>query len=151
VFLEYLDRFRPIRVFVATYSRAIVGYTFAFHTQTHAEIHSVAVAPAHRGRGIAVALLKRVIGLLKRRGFTTGSLNVRLENKPAMALYRDSAFRECGGSTGTTTTEPLRGGCEGRSKQGVRQTCWRLCWQFVMVICPSRVTRQSNCSAASLV
>jgi [ribosomal protein S18]-alanine N-acetyltransferase len=71
----------------------IAGYALAFHTRTRAEIHSIAVTPAARGRGVGMALLKRSLALLRRRGFGTVSLDVRLENKAAIALYRKLGFQ----------------------------------------------------------
>jgi len=93
---QFLDYFaQPDRsVFlVGTIDGTLVGYTLAFHSALRAEIHSIAVTPAHRGRGVAVALLKRVIGLVQRRGFGTVSLNVRLENSAAIGLYRRLGFQ----------------------------------------------------------
>ena len=78
---------------MAAIDRRVVGYALAFHSETRAEIHSIAVAPADRGRGIAVLLLKRIIASLRRRGFGIISLNVRLENKAAVGLYRKLGFQ----------------------------------------------------------
>lgn len=78
---------------VAAIQGKVIGYALAFHGETLAEIHSIAVAPAQRGRGVAVALLRRVIALLRRRGFQTVSLNVRLENNAAIRLYRKLGFQ----------------------------------------------------------
>jgi ribosomal protein S18 acetylase RimI-like enzyme len=69
------------------------GYALAFHGKTRAEVDSIAVTPAHRGRGVAAALVKRVIGLLRRRGFGTVSINVRPENEAAIRLYRKLGFQ----------------------------------------------------------
>lgn len=68
-FLDYLTQPSSCAFLVATADGVVVGYALAFHAKTRAEVNSIAVAPAHRGRGIAVTLLKRVIGLLRRRGF----------------------------------------------------------------------------------
>jgi len=78
---------------VAAIHGKVVGYALAFHGETLAEIHSIAVKPAQRGRGVAFALLRRVIALLRRRGFETVSLNVRLENEAAIRLYRKLGFQ----------------------------------------------------------
>ena len=68
VFVDYFAL--PARsVFLAAIiDREVAGYVLAFHGETRAEIHSIAVSPARRGQGVAAALLKRVIGLLRRRG-----------------------------------------------------------------------------------
>lgn len=74
-------------------SGKIVGYALAFHSRMRAEIHSLAVAPAHRGKGVAMALLKSLLARLRRRGFGTVSLDVRPENKAAIQLYRKAGFQ----------------------------------------------------------
>ena len=91
-FLDYLARPDNSLFLTATIDHAVVGYVVAFQGATRAEVDSIAVAPARRGRGVAVALLTRVIGLLRQRGFRTVSLNVRLRNK-AIRLYRKLGFQ----------------------------------------------------------
>ena len=78
---------------VATIDGIVVGYALAFHSESRAEIHSIAVAPARRGLGVAVALLNRTIASLQRRGFKTVSLTVRLENRSAIRLYQKLGFQ----------------------------------------------------------
>jgi [ribosomal protein S18]-alanine N-acetyltransferase len=92
LFLDYLDRSEHSLFLAATINRVVVGYVIAFHSATRAEIDSIAVTPASRRRGVAVALLKRVTRMLRRRGFRTISLSVRLENKAAIRLYRKLGF-----------------------------------------------------------
>lgn len=92
-FLDYLTQPSKCAFLVATTDGAVVGYALAFHTKTRAEVDSIAVAPAHRGQGIAVALLTRVISQLRRRGFKAVSLNVRPENTAAIRLYQKLGFR----------------------------------------------------------
>jgi len=92
LFLDYFDRSARSAFLVATINRRVVGYALAFHSETRAEIHSIAVAPADRGHGVAIALLRCIIALLRRRGFETISLNVRLKNKAAIQLYRKLGF-----------------------------------------------------------
>jgi len=93
LFLDYLTRSHNSVFLAATIDRAVVGYVLAFHSANRAEINSIAVAPAMRRHGVAVTLLKRVIGLLGLRGLTTVSLNVRLENKAAIRLYQRLGFQ----------------------------------------------------------
>src|ERR1022692_2232300 len=68
LFLDYFAQPAKSVFLVATVNDVIVGYALSFHGKTRAEIDSIAVAPAHRGQGVAVALVKRVIGSLRRRG-----------------------------------------------------------------------------------
>jgi [ribosomal protein S18]-alanine N-acetyltransferase len=93
IFVDYLQQSAKSVFLVAATDRRVIGYALAFHSRTRAEIHSIAIAPAHRGRGVAVLLLRRIIALLRRRGFATVSLNVRLENKAAIRLYRKLGFQ----------------------------------------------------------
>lgn len=93
LFLDYFAQSDRSVFLVAAIDRRVVGYALAFHSRTRAEIHSIAVTPAERGRGIAVALLRRIVALLRRRGFEAVSLNVRLENKAAIRLYRKLGFQ----------------------------------------------------------
>lgn len=98
IFLDYLHRSANSVFLVAVIDgaaaidRKVIGYALALHGKTRAEIHSIAVAPAERGRGVAVALLKRILASLRQRGFATVSLDVRLENKAAIGLYRKLGF-----------------------------------------------------------
>jgi ribosomal-protein-alanine N-acetyltransferase len=92
-FLDYFAQSDRSLVLTATINGIVVGYAVGFHGQTRAEIHSVAVATTHRGHGVATALLERVIGLLRKRGFRTVSLNVRMENRAAIELYRRLGFQ----------------------------------------------------------
>jgi [ribosomal protein S18]-alanine N-acetyltransferase len=92
-FLDYFARSAKAVFLVVIVNSDVVGYALAFHSEIRAEIHSVAVAPAQRGQGLAVALLKRIIQVLRRRGFRTVSLNVRQENKAAVDLYQKLGFQ----------------------------------------------------------
>ena len=93
VFLDYLDRPAKSLFLVAAIHRRTIGYALVFHSGIRAEIHSIAVAPAQRGRGVAVRLLTRIIALLRGRGSETVALNVRLENQAAIQLYRKLGFQ----------------------------------------------------------
>jgi ribosomal-protein-alanine N-acetyltransferase len=93
LFLDYLAQPARSVFLVSVIDHMVVGYALAFQSRTRAEIHSIAVAPGQRGRGVAAALLRRTLALLRRRGFETVSLNVRLENKAAIGLYRKLGFQ----------------------------------------------------------
>jgi ribosomal-protein-alanine N-acetyltransferase len=92
VFLDYLARPANSVFLVATANRVVVGYALAAYGGTGAEIHSVAVTPEHRGRGVGAALLTRVIGLLQRGDAPLIDLTVRLENHAAVHLYKKLGF-----------------------------------------------------------
>ena len=78
---------------VAVKGAVIAGYAIGFHTGTRSELDSIAVAPAHRSSGIAAALMRRLMALMRRRGVSTMSLMVRLDNTAAITLYRKLGFR----------------------------------------------------------
>jgi ribosomal-protein-alanine N-acetyltransferase len=58
-----------------------------------AELVSVAIEPAARGRGAASALLESLLGRLARRGAGRLNLVVRATNAPARAFYQKYRFQ----------------------------------------------------------
>jgi [ribosomal protein S18]-alanine N-acetyltransferase len=75
---------------------ALVGYAFVSRYVDAWHVMNVAIAHAYRRRGIAVALLERlfdVTGTDPRRGYT---LEVRVSNTGAIALYEKLGFESRG-------------------------------------------------------
>ena len=75
---------------------AMLGYAFVSRYVDAWHVMNVAVAPAYRRRGIATALLARVLELTSgdsRRGHT---LEVRVSNTGAIRLYERLGFRSRG-------------------------------------------------------
>jgi ribosomal-protein-alanine N-acetyltransferase len=64
----------------------------------HDEVHvlNVAVAPEHRRRGVARALMREAAARGRARGARLVTLEVRRSNEPALALYRRLGYREVG-------------------------------------------------------
>lgn len=91
-FLDYLSAPEHCIFLVAVRRKAIAGYALAVYNRTRSELDSIAVAPSHRGRGIAAALMNRLTALLRRRGVFTMTLMVRLDNASAIGLYRKLGF-----------------------------------------------------------
>lgn len=60
------------------------------------QIISVATLPTYRKRGLAKELLKKVFCLAKENGVELFTLEVRCDNYPAIALYKDVGFNEVG-------------------------------------------------------
>jgi ribosomal-protein-alanine N-acetyltransferase len=58
-----------------------------------AELISVAVDPAHLGKGAASALIASTLRRLRRRGITRFGLMVKVTNRRALALYEKFGFR----------------------------------------------------------
>ena len=59
-----------------------------------AEIKSMYVAPAHRGSGLASALLRRLEAIARDRGCLATRLDTSDYLTPAVALYRSAGYRE---------------------------------------------------------
>jgi [ribosomal protein S18]-alanine N-acetyltransferase len=80
----------------ATIGATMIGFILSRLAADEAEILSVAIAPAKRGRGFARPLLdlhlRRVAGLGARHVF----LEVDKHNTPACALYKRAGFYEVG-------------------------------------------------------
>ena len=84
----------------ATFGREIAGFILSRLAAGEAEILSVAVAPARRGRGLSRRMLdlhlRRLAGLGTRAVF----LEVDEDNVPARRLYARAGFREVGRRAG---------------------------------------------------
>lgn len=68
---------------------SLVGYAGLARVGAEAEIHTLAVDPAHHRRGIGRALLRAI---LDHAEGATVFLEVRTDNEPAIALYRSEGF-----------------------------------------------------------
>jgi ribosomal-protein-alanine N-acetyltransferase len=80
----------------ATVGRALCGFILSRMAGGEAEILSVAVDPARRGRGLARALLNLHLRRLAGLGATAVFLEVGKDNEPARRLYNRAGFREVG-------------------------------------------------------
>jgi ribosomal protein S18 acetylase RimI-like enzyme len=58
-----------------------------------ARLYSLAVAPRARGRGVGRGLLDAALGLAAAAGGERLGLEVRADNRTALALYREAGFR----------------------------------------------------------
>ena len=65
----------------------------SFRARPVLNIHDIAVAPGHRGKGIGQALLKAVEKEARRRGCCKVTLEVREDNEIAKAAYRRAGFK----------------------------------------------------------
>jgi [ribosomal protein S18]-alanine N-acetyltransferase len=75
---------------------AMVGFILSRMAADEAEILSIAIAPARRGRGFARPLLDLHLRRLAGLGAKTVFLEVDGQNAPARALYRRAGFHEVG-------------------------------------------------------
>lgn len=65
-------------------------------TAEEAEILTLAVVPRARRRGVGGAILGAAVALAASKGARTMFLEVAEDNRPALSLYRNAGFRECG-------------------------------------------------------
>jgi len=77
---------------VATPTEPIVGFIFVMTSQGTGHITTIGVAPEHRRRGLAQQMLAHSEEALKKRGFATVSLEVRVSNIAAQSLYRGLGY-----------------------------------------------------------
>jgi [ribosomal protein S18]-alanine N-acetyltransferase len=75
---------------------SIAGYLCLKQVVDEAEILDVAVRGALRGKGIGRLLVQHALSASGSRGASFVSLEVRVSNEEAIALYRRAGFREIG-------------------------------------------------------
>ena len=81
---------------VAMDGDTVAGYIGSQSVLGEADIMNVAVAPQYRRRGIAEALLGELQQVLKAQGVYCLTLEVRVSNDTAIALYEKLGYREVG-------------------------------------------------------
>jgi len=85
-----------ISIWVAKEAGALVGYYLLQCVGDEAELHTYAVKPESRRRGIGEHLLRHMVEELKRRRVRRVFLQVRPSNAPARALYDKMGFAPVG-------------------------------------------------------
>jgi len=80
----------------AMVGRTMIGFILSRMAAGEAEILSIAIAPARRGRGFARPLLDLHLRRLAGLGASAAFLEVDEHNAAARALYRRAAFYEVG-------------------------------------------------------
>jgi ribosomal-protein-alanine N-acetyltransferase len=75
---------------------AIAGYLCLKQVLDEAEILDVAVSASLRGRGVGRILVEGALAASRSRGVAVVSLEVRVGNREAIALYERLGFREVG-------------------------------------------------------
>lgn len=74
----------------------VVGYVGCWGILDEGYIYNVAVDEIHRRKGIAHQLLQEVIRQMTKRGITSMTLEVRVSNLAAIALYESLGFVKAG-------------------------------------------------------
>lgn len=79
-------------------SGTLVGYITLgmYEAAQEAEVYNIAVAAAHRRKGLGAQLLEQTLAFLTKAGFCRVVLEVRTGNAPALALYSAAGFTRCG-------------------------------------------------------
>ena len=72
----------------------ILGFSALYRVDAEAELWNLAVAPAHRRKGIARALLQEACRRLFEAGVQKLFLEVRESNLPALELYKYLGFQQ---------------------------------------------------------
>ena len=81
---------------VALEGETVIGYVGSQTVLGEADIMNVAVSPDHRRQGIAEALLQYLQTILKIKEVHSLTLEVRVSNAPAIALYEKLGYVQVG-------------------------------------------------------
>jgi ribosomal-protein-alanine N-acetyltransferase len=93
LFAEYLLKCGDLFL-VAMWGDKVIAYAITCIHPNAAELVSIAVAPRHRSRGAASALLDRTMRRLRRLGIPQFTLMVKVSNAPALAFYEKHGFQQ---------------------------------------------------------
>lgn len=85
-----------VRIWIARAGDKFVGYYLVQSVGIEMELHTFAVKPEHRRRGIGSMLLNHMIGEAKKHGVERIYLQVRPSNSAARALYYKLGFVSVG-------------------------------------------------------
>lgn len=84
---------QPTRIYrVAMRGDEVIGYAGIFHAGADADIQTIAVRPGEQRQGTGRMLLRELIVAAHQSGATSLLLEVRADNSPAIAMYRDEGF-----------------------------------------------------------
>lgn len=91
--LRYLIQHAKGAVFVAVLQDVTVGYiSLLTRSNICGRLYSLAVDPAHRGKGIAATLIDAAVDFVRERGIGSIFLEVDVDNLAAIALYEKKGF-----------------------------------------------------------
>ena len=74
----------------------VIGYCGLLQSFDEADITNVAVSPAYRGRGVGYRMLSELMEAGQTRGIERYTLEVRISNQAALALYEKLGFASVG-------------------------------------------------------
>lgn len=84
------------RYVVAVEGEQLLGWAGVLLLGDSAEVVTVGVVPTARRRGVARLLLADLLGYARDRGAAEVFLEVRVDNEPAITLYRSCGFEPVG-------------------------------------------------------
>ena len=87
---------RDLVVFVAKENDEIVGFAGFSTCLDEASLNNIVVKKSHRNRGIGGELLESLIELCSQLRMKTFTLEVDIENEPAIHLYEKFGFKNLG-------------------------------------------------------
>jgi len=88
LFVEELSQRKSRAYRAAWVDRTVVGFAGLMFIDDEAHVNNIAVAPSWQGRGLGGALLADLVRVALERGARHLTLEVRVGNEPAIALYR---------------------------------------------------------------
>jgi ribosomal-protein-alanine N-acetyltransferase len=114
---------------VARRGRQLVGYAGMLFTVDEAHVTNIAVHPQHRRNGIATRLLAELMAEAMRRACVAITLEVRVSNEAAQALYREFGFVPAGVRQKyyENTEDAIVMWCHDIADAGYRQRLHELC------------------------
>ena len=92
VFIQALGRPNKTRALVARSGSCAVGYCVGEIVLDELHVHSIAVSPTFRGRGVGRTLLTTLVRQARAWGVTCSILEVRSSNVTARELYKRLGF-----------------------------------------------------------
>jgi ribosomal-protein-alanine N-acetyltransferase len=93
MFLQELRHSQPGDARVAASGPLVLGYILCWFVADEVHVVNLAVHPEWRRRGLARALLADTFATALRRGMHLATLEVRVQNQPAVRLYEALDFR----------------------------------------------------------
>ena len=96
LFDKYLTEYKEGFYVVLDQSESIIGYAILSEKNGNGYLLSIAVHPKNRNKGVANLLMSFLESQCKEKRFKKLTLEVRIDNKPAIAAYRKLGLKEVG-------------------------------------------------------
>ena len=96
LFQQYLKEYNDGFYVALDQFESIVGYAILAEKNRNGYVLSIAVHPKNRNKGVAVLLMNFLESKSKEKSFKKLNLDVRVDNRPAIAVYRKLGFVEIG-------------------------------------------------------